>query len=429
MKKINGRNSILVGSLCICIVIVGIFTVSKLNYNNFTDVYAEDLMKVIKEQNIHNKKISNNFINSYCELSVDLLKKSLNSVDNSLISPTSIYLALAMTSNGASGNTLKEFEGLLGKNNLSIEEINENANAMINNLISEKEAKINIGNSIWYRNDNTLSVKEDFLKINGKYYNADVYKADFNSKNTVDDINNWVKEGTNGLIDKIVEEIDYDTVMYLINTLYFEGQWAQEYETNQISKGDFINSSNQKQNVEFMLSNEHKYIENHRLKGFIKPYKGNKYSFIGLLPNENISVEDLIKSLSGEEYLNLINEVSDESVMVKIPKFTSEYEVKLNDTLKNMGLIDGFDSGKANFSKMATSSDGNIYIGEVLHKTHIQVDVWGTKAGAATKVEMKTESAVMDPPKQVFLDRSFIYGIIDNETGIPLFLGVMNSIK
>lgn len=419
----------IVSCVFILIAIVGVFTIPKLGLNNSKDVYAEDLMKNITAKNIHNKNINNNFINSYCDFSVDLFKNSINYVDNFLISPTSVYLALAMTSNGAEKDTLKEFESLLGGSGVDLSNINENANSMINRFTEEDESKVSIANSIWYRDETSLKVNNEFLEVNGQYYGSDIYKADFNSNDTIDDINNWVKKGTNGLIDKIVEHIDNDTIMYLINTLYFEGQWDTPYEENQISKKEFTNSKNEKQKVEFMFSRENKYIENVNSRGFIKPYMGNKYSFVALLPNKGISIEEYVATLDGGEYLNLINNVADEGVMVKIPKFTSEYELELNDILKKMGLQEAFNVEKANFSKMATSSYGNIYIGNVLHKTHIQVDIWGTKAGAATKVEMKSESAVMEPPKQVFLDRPFIYGIIDNETGMPLFLGVMNSVK
>lgn len=419
----------IVSCVFILIAIVGVFTIPKLGLNNSKDVYAEDLMKNINAKNIHNKNINNNFINNYCDFSVDLFKNSINYVDNFLISPTSVYLALAMTSNGADKDTLKEFESLLGGIGVDLSNINENANSMINRFTEEDESKVSIANSIWYRDETSLKVNNEFLEVNGQYYGSDIYKADFNSKDTINYINNWVKKGTNGLIDKIVEHIDNDTIMYLINTLYFEGQWGTPYEENQISKEEFTNSKNEKQKVEFMFSRENKYIENANSRGFIKPYMGNKYSFVALLPNKGISIEEYVATLGGGEYLNLISNVADEGVMVKIPKFTSECELELNDILKKIGLQEAFNVEKANFSKMATSSYGNIYIGNVLHKTHIQVDIWGTKAGAATKVEMKTESAVMEPPKQVFLDRPFIYGIIDNETGMPLFLGVMNSAK
>lgn len=429
MKKFNTKKIMVISCMLILIAIVGVFTIPKIGLGGSKGVYAEDLMENITIKNINNKNANTNFINSYCEFSVDLFKNSINSVDNSLLSPTSVYLALAMTANGADKDTLKEFKSLLEGSGVELSNINENANSMINRFTEENESKVSIANSIWYRDEESLKVNNEFLKVNGQYYGSDIYKADFNSKDTINDINKWVKEGTNGLIDKIVDAINKDTIMYLINTLYFEGQWETPYEENQISKGEFINSKNEKEKVEFMLSRENKYIENANSRGFIKPYKGNKYSFVALLPNKGISIEEYAATLNGVGYLNLINNVADEDVMVKIPKFTLEYELELNNILKEMGLKEAFNAEKANFSKMATSSDGNIYIGSVLHKTHIQVDVWGTKAGAATKVEMKTESAMMEPPKQVFLDRPFVYGIIDNETGMPLFLGVINNIK
>jgi serpin B len=177
-----------------------------------------------------------------------------------------------------------------------------------------------------------------------------------------------------------------------------------------------------------MYSDEYKYLDDGKATGFIKPYAGNKYSFAALLPNENIQIDEYIQSLTGTGFLNMIKNAENIIVQTYLPKFKYEYEIKMNDALKTLGMPDAFHDGKADFKKMATSSDGNIYIGEVLHKTFISVDELGTKAGAVTKVEIQAE-CVIEYEKTVRLDRPFVYAIIDNATNLPVFIGTVVNFK
>jgi len=175
-----------------------------------------------------------------------------------------------------------------------------------------------------------------------------------------------------------------------------------------------------------MNSEESIYLDDGSATGFIKPYYNDKYSFVALLPNEGISIKDYIETLSGEGFLNTVKSAQNTVVNAVMPKFSYDYKIKLNDALKDLGMHDGLSAAKADFSRLGKSSRGNIYIGEVLHKTFISVDELGTKAGAVTKVEMTYESAPAEL-KIVRLDRPFVYAIIDNSTNLPVFIGtVMN---
>jgi serine protease inhibitor len=386
-------------------------------------VYASNLMDNIKPQKVENVELKDQFLQSTADFSIELFKKSYTKGKNSLVSPTSVYLALGMTANGADGSTLKEFEGLLGKNGINIKDLNVYYNNLSRKLTNIESGKINLANSIWYRQDESLTVKRDFLQTNADYYNASAYKADFNSEDTVKDINNWVKNNTGNLIDKIIDKIDSETIMYLINAVYFEDQWEKPYLKENIRKNSFELADGTSKSVDFMYSQEESYLKNDRAQGFIKPYKNGKYSFVALLPDKGISIDSFVSSLSGESFRNLLKNSSEEKVDAALPKFKADYKIELVEPLKQMGLKHCFDSGKANFTKMGSSSFGNIYVGDVLHKTFITVDEQGTKAGAVTKVEMKAESAVMT--HRVILNRPFVYAIVDNGTKLPLFLGTM----
>ncbi len=391
-----------------------------------TKIQAADLMKGIQKTTVSGEEADATFTENIADFSVNLFQKTLTEGENSLISPLSVLLALAMTANGADQETRVQMEALLG-GGIPLDTLNEYLYSYVNSLPSEETSKLSIANSIWFRDDaDKISVKKDFLQKNADYYSAAVYQSAFDGQ-TIRDINNWVKQHTNGMIDKIVDKIDQDTVMYLINALVFDAEWAAIYETNQIFDGVFAAASGQEQTVKMMASDESLYIKDSKATGFIKPYKNNHYSFVAILPNEGIGMDDYLASLTGESFRNIIKNAELAHVSASLPKFQYEYEVTMNKALAELGMSDAFDSAVADFSKLGHSSLGNIYIGEVLHKTYLSVDERGTKAGAVTKVEMKAESAV--PGYSVRLDRPFVYAIVDNQTNLPLFLGTVMSIE
>jgi len=381
----------------------------------------------ISPNTVSGKKASDSFVNSTANFSIELFKKSITDKENSLVSPLSVLLALSMTANGADNETLSQMEKILG-NNISIDDLNEYLFKYVKNLPSDDKSKLSIANSIWFcDNENRLTVEKNFLQKNADYYNAAAYMCPFDDQ-TLKDINDWVKTNTDGLIDKILEEIDPDTVMYLINAIVFDAEWQNVYSTEDISEGTFTAIDGSKQTAEFMHSNESEYLNDGNATGFIKPYFNDNYSFVALLPNEDISIEDYIQTLSGKGFLKTIKTAESASVNATLPKFSYAYTIKMNDALIDLGMPDAFSGDIADFSKLGKSAGGNIYIGEVLHKTFISVDELGTKAGAVTKVEMQCKGMIQDI-KVVTLDRPFVYAIIDNSTNLPVFIGTVMSIN
>lgn len=346
--------------------------------------------------------------------------------ENVLISPLSIQLALAMTANGAAGKTKAEMEALLG-GDIKLEALNEYLYTYVNSLPSGEKCKLQIANSIWFRdNENRLQVEQDFLQRNADYYGAHAYKTPFDEQ-TLKDINSWVEDHTDGMIDKILDRIDDDAVMYLINALVFDARWQNVYDKSAIYKGTFTNIKGEEVSVEMMHSEEMTYLQDSLATGFMKPYQDGKYSFAAMLPNEGVDIYDYISGLTSEGLLETLNKAQSGTVIATLPKFSYEYELSMNDTLKKLGMPTAFDGMSADFSRMAHSSRGNIYIGDVLHKTFIAVDELGTKAGAVTKVEMRDECALVTE-WVVTLDRPFVYMIIDNETNLPVFIGTVVDI-
>ena len=394
-----------------------------------TKVQAADLMEGVQANTVTGKAADDAFAQSQMRLAVELFQSSvLESKDeNVLISPLSIQLALAMTANGADGNTKAEMEVLLG-GEISLEDLNEYLYSYVNNLPSAEKYKLQIANSIWFRDDEgRLQVEKDFLQKNADYYGAQAYKAAFDDQ-TLKDINNWVKDHTDGMIDSILDQIDEDAVMYLINALVFDAEWQHVYDKSDVYKGKFTNIGGTEKQVDMMHSEETVYLQDENAIGFMKPYSGSKYNFAVLLPNEGVDIYEYIAGLTGESLLETLSTPQLGMVMATLPKFSYEYELTMNDVLKELGMPSAFIGDTADFSKMAHSSRGNIYIGDVLHKTFISVDELGTKAGAVTKVQMNDESAPMSE-WVVTLNRPFVYMIIDNETNLPVFIGTVMDVQ
>lgn len=409
------------------IVVLMLFTTITMNTSGcatVSDASGADLMSGVTRENVDAKPVDDGFIESMASFSIELFKKGITDKENSLVSPTSVMLSLAMTANGADNNTKTQMETVLG-GDIPLDTLNEYLLGYVNSLPSEERAKLHIANSVWFRdNKDELQVKKDFLQQCANYYQASMYKAAFNNQ-TVEDINNWVKLNTDNMIDAIIEEIQDLDMLFLINAITFDAKWETPYAEWDLSKGDFTDINGVAKNVDFMGMSEYGYLNDGKATGFIKPYAIG-YSFVTLLPNQNIPIESYIDSLTGNGFIQTIQQARNEQAKVEtyLPKFEYDYEIKLNDTLSTLGMPDAF-TDSADFSKMARSSMGPLYLSEVLHKTYISVGEQGTKAGAVTESRAEAQSG---PVGVVRLDRPFVYAIIDDATNLPIFIGTLMTI-
>lgn len=412
----------------ISLVIISLFLVCAMavNLTGCTmEVQAKDLMEGITPNNVNTLDDLSSQNADVTDFAIRLFKVSEESGKNTLISPLSVLCALAMTANGAEEETLQQIETVLG---ITTEDLNPYLYSYMKNLPQGDKYKLSLANSIWFTEDERFTVNQDFLQANADYYGADIYKAPFNEQ-TKKDINNWVKQNTDEMIPEILDRVPVDAIMYLVNALAFEAEWSAIYEKNQVREGVFTKEDNTKQNVDFMYGSEGTYLEDENAAGFMKYYKGGKYAFVAMLPDEGVSVSDYIASLTGESVNALLTNPQHTTVYTAIPKFETEYSVEMSEILKNMGMPKAFDPNNAEFEGLGTSNAGNIFISRVLHKTFISVGEKGTKAGAATVVEM-ADGAAAEPqePKEVYLDRPFVYMLIDCENNIPFFIGTMMDV-
>lgn len=292
----------------------------------------------------------------------------------------------------------------------------------------EEEGVLHLANSIWFLDDGKFQLKEDFLRTNAAYYGASLYGAPFDDA-TRKDINRWVKRETDGMIEEIVREIPPLAVMYLVNALSFEAQWQDPYEDVSVDDGVFFGADGQEEMVEMMRSEEYQYFADEDARGFIKSYQGGRYAFAALLPGEGMDLETYVNQLDGMWLYQALREPENKTVLATMPKFETEDEIQADKLLKNMGMTDAFDADLADFGGISTYAEDNLYISSVLQKTYLQVDQKGTKGGAATAVELSSESAAAQEETEkveICLDRPFLYVIFERESGLPLFLGLMD---
>ena len=393
-----------------------------------SQVSANDLMKDVPAKAVDVLPNMDAGAAAAADFGVRLFQTSMEEGENTLISPLSVLYALAMTANGADGETLAQMEQVLG---MDVDNLNSYMLAYLELLPESKDYKMSLANSIWFKDDPNFAVEHSFLQTNADYYGAGAYKAAFD-EGTRNDINNWVKEHTDGMIPEIIDEIPDEAIMYLVNALAFDAKWADEYEEHQIREDRFTMEDGTRQDVDMMHSEEYTYLEDDLATGFIKYYKDRKYAFVAMLPNEGVSVSQYVDSLTGEHLRELLNNPQDLTVFASIPKFETEYDIEMSEVLQEMGMTDAFDWQVADFSRLGTYNvDGmNICIKRVLHKTFISVSEQGTRAGAATAVEMVAEGAMeIVEFKEVVLDRPFVYMLIDCETNLPFFIGTMMNVN
>lgn len=342
---------------------------------------------------------------------------------NVFISPLSISMALGMTLNGAEGNTYEAMRNALSLSGITQQEINESYQSLIQ-LLTKIDSKVimQIANSIWYRN--TIPVKPDFIETNKKYFNAVINPMNFNDPATVNIINNWVKESTNGKIDKIVDKIDPQTIMYLINAIYFKGTWQYQFDKNKTVDDFFKKESGELVQCKMMNLETDFYVSSNDTFTMLDlPYGKGNFSMTILLPAKDKQLKDVINTLTNSLWNNSINNLSKMKKQLYMPKFKMEYKIKLNETLKALGMEIAFDPYNANFKKIYEGV-GNAYISDVDHKTFVDVNEEGTEAAAVTSVTIGVTS-ILD--NIIRLDRPFVFVIREKNSGCILFIGKLED--
>jgi serine protease inhibitor len=340
---------------------------------------------------------------------------------NVFISPTSISLALGMTLNGANNATGDSMAHALRVDELTPEEINSTYSDLMNGLTTvDDKVLLSIANSIWYRLG--FSVEASFLDINTTYYNAEIAELDFDSPDAVETINNWVSDNTNDRIPEIIDQIDPSTVMFLINAIYFKGIWKTEFNPESTYDGNFYLNDGTIKTVRTMaLEEEIGYFENGIFQACELDYGQGNYSMVILLPKERASIEAITEQFNSDTWDEWMHSFEKDTVKLSLPKFTFDYEKKLNDILSLMGMGIAFDPSLADFTGI--NPEGNLFISFVKHKTFVEVNEEGTEAAAVTIVGIDVTAYPGDETVHMYVDRPFIFAIREKTTNAIVFMG------
>jgi serpin B len=358
-------------------------------------------------------------------LSYVYAEESAEENNSFMISPLSLSMALAMTMNGADGETKSVMLEALKLKGFSDEEINSYYKKLREALLStDPSTKLSIANSIW-TNQNVV-IKDEFVGKNRDYFNSSVESVNFSDRKTAGLINDWASKNTNGLIKKVIESTSSDDLMYLLNAIYFKGMWVSEFNRSNTHPKPFMLENGATVNVEMMNQTEKfNYKDNELMQLVELPYGNSAFSMIVMLPKEEKKLLDVIRALNNSDYwAGLKSGLIEHEVELFLPKFKTEYSKKLNKVLTDMGMGLAF-TNDAEFSGM---SDIPAKIDFVKQDTYISVDEIGTEAAAVTTVGMVMTSMPSEPQKVVFnANRPFIYVIQDNYTGSILFMGIVNN--
>lgn len=339
---------------------------------------------------------------------------------NLSISPSSIAIALSMLYNGATGNTQQALAAALELEDMSLDDLNQ-ANAALETALENADPKVTlaIANSLWGKTG--FAFKPDFLQRSQTFYGAEITNLDFASPDAPAQINAWVSQNTAGKIPQIIDQIDPAQVLFLVNAVYFKGNWTASFNPDETREQAFqLADGSTKQQPTMQQQGNYGYYETDQFQAVSLPYGNRRFSMYIFLPRPESSLVTFQQTLTAENWQTWVSQFSRRQGFIQLPKFKIEYETSLNQALQALGMEVAFAAGQAEFANL---SDRETFISDVKHKTFIDVNETGTEAAAATSVGISVTSLDPNPPFQMRVDRPFFYAIRDHQTGSLLFMG------
>ena len=344
---------------------------------------------------------------------------------NVFISPLSISTALTMAYSGSDGTTEEAMRNTLGYGDLSTDEIEAVYEGLLSSLAGvDRDLTLSIANSVWVRDTFDSQVYDDYKDTLETRYKSTYFARPFN-QGTVDELNGWVSDNTEKKIDKILDQIDPQNVMFLLNAIYFKADWTNQFKESNTVMRDFHLMDGTTIQVDTMAQEEKfTYVKGDNYAVARLPYGREQVAMYVFLPDPDYQLDDLMETLDPEKLDEIINGMHNVPDMkLRLPKFKFEYGKKrLNQALKDLGMGVAFNPDEANLSKIADVRSNNLYIDFVDHKVLIEVDEEGTVAAAVTNVGISLTSS---PVSQTtfYVDKPFFFIIRDDRTGTILFMG------
>ncbi len=362
------------------------------------------------------------FVEKGSDFSVEFIDR-INSAtkEDYIISPLSMQFLLGMILNGAQGETLDEICNVLGYGEGEVEAVNEYVGSMLKQLPNmDRKTTLTIANAIFV--DEGWPLKQTYVNAVQKEYNATVTNLDFGGDRTLKTINGWCSDHTNGMIDKVLDNVDPNMLAYLLNAMYFKSQWKEKFPKSNTAEEDFTGETGAKVKVKMMKQEKsHLYAENGIFQAVSMSYGNGVFKMTVLLPQKGHTVADITATLKKRGWDDIRNSMGTRTVDLWIPRFEAKFGMKLNALLSAMGMPRSFDASLAQFKAM---SEYALYLEFVRQDAAIKVDEEGTEAAVVSSAGMKKEMAAAPMERAVFhADHPFIYLITENSTGAILFAG------
>lgn len=347
-------------------------------------------------------------------------KVAADSSANPVISPLSAIIALSMVAEGAKGDTAAALGKALG---LSTPDLEQVVTDLVSAPTGSDDAHLISANAAWL--DKTIKANQGWVDKLKTQYQGDVFNTDLTDPAAASAINDWVADKTNGLIPDLVDKVDPNTMALLVNALTMQATWATPFDPSRTSQGQFVTSAGANVAASFMHSkpDRRQLIDTGSATGVVMPYAGDKLSFLAVMPTKGKL------SLDGNTIASLLAAARPtEPVEVTIPKFHVSFDTHLIRQLSALGLSALF-SPTADLSGMGTATQGALSISDVQQKVSLSLGEQGTTASAATKVAAPAAAATGgdETVTSVTFDRAFVYAVIDQATGVPLFIGSMDD--
>ncbi|GAB4523641.1 MAG: serpin family protein [Pleurocapsa sp.] len=417
------KGKIILGSIGIglLLVLAGIFSSIKIdqqsNLESNSKLMAEEITteaeievdkQLIAANNRFGFKLFNNIVSQTPE-------------ENIFISPASIAIALSMASNGAEGETLAAMTDVLELNEIPSEDIDHAYQKLLQNLQTEDAGvKLAVANSLWA--DEKVKFNPAFVEDSEIFYQAQVTNLDFADSEAKNIINNWVKEKTNNKITEIIDSISPDNILFLINAIYFKGNWTDKFNKELTTEKPFYFSPDNSQPHPMMSRRgEYSYYENEQFQAIRLPYGEGRVGMYIFLPKEGTEVVEFTESLTAENWQKWTNSLRSQPGKITLPRFKLEYDTELNSALTALGMGIAFNGDRADFSSMISQP---VSIDRVKHKTFLEVNEEGTEAAGVTSIGIRVTSAPMEEkPFTMDVNRPFFCAIADKKTGNILFMG------
>ena len=367
-----------------------------------------------------------NLKNAITSFGFDLFKKVSDADENILFSPVSIHTALSMTMDGTDNNTLQQMKNVLALEGMNVADIDASYKEYINGLSSDKN--LTAANAI-FSDPTRINVFEDFFKsVNGNF-KAEKQELNFSDPNSVNTINKWAEDNTNGKIKKVLEFIEDYEVMFIINAIHFKADWSIGFLPDLTSKKDFYGLDGKVSQVDMMKADESRsYFQNEDYAAVDLPFSDSKYSMTFIMPLET-TVNDFISKFNTEDLVlwhsDLIsNKLAPGRLQLNLPKFSIGTKQKLNDVLIDLGMSDAFNESEADLTKMGSSPFGKLFVSRVLHDAFIHVDEKGVEGAAVTTVGIGVTSL----PPTITFNKPFFFVLRENNSNMPVFIGVLNKV-